>query len=74
MAAAIASLPRTLYLRLTLIFTMCVALLSCNQAIASNFREGVSLTPSLTFTTLTTTASTPETATLTNTTNGALPI
>lgn len=49
-------------------------LLSCSPLWASNLRSGATLTPSLSFNTLTTTPSAPQTAILTNTGNGALHI
>lgn len=62
-------------LRISAAIALYVTVLGCGrQAIASNFRQGVSLTPSLTFTTLTTGTSAPQSAVLTNTTHGALPI
>jgi len=74
MARFSVSFPCLVKVRLSLIATMCAALLASTPMSASNFREGVSLTPSLTFSTLTTTTSAPQTAILTNTTNGALPL
>ena len=62
------------FLRLSLGFACALFLSASPAAQASNFREGVSLTPLLSFNTLTTTPSAPQSAVLTNTSPGALPI
>lgn len=63
--------------RLSVVWVMAIsvaAFLFCAPLEASNFREGVSLTPSLTFNPLYGTTSAPQNVILTNMTHGSLPL